>query len=108
MCPETRRLVLKYHEATAVHSAFTQAREAQQKPGIENFLWQMEQARIARETAWTACEKHVAEHGCQWLSEHGGPIPGEPKKIREPSPDPCPDGWSRASPRRLTGRKMRG
>ena len=46
MCPETKRLVLKYHEATAVHSAFTQASEAQQKPGIENFLWQMEQARI--------------------------------------------------------------
>jgi hypothetical protein len=62
-CPEMRRLMLEYAEVALAHCDLTRGyRQTQRSPETENHI---EQAELARQTAWLAWEKHVSWHGCE-------------------------------------------
>jgi hypothetical protein len=63
-CPEMLRLMLEYTEAALAHCNLTRGYgDAQGKPetGVR-----IGRARIVRDTAWLAWEKHVSGHGYEW------------------------------------------
>lgn len=61
-CPEMLRLMLDYTEAALAHCNLTrECGDAHGKPKTD-----AGRARIVRDTAWLAWEKHVSAHGCEW------------------------------------------